>query len=714
MRKRGLRMATTPIKQEYRLQNLSCASCAAKFEKNVKAIPEVQDAQVNFGASKITVIGAISVDQIEEAGAFDGIKVTQSAAKALENTTPFYRKKENVLAGISLLFVILGYLFAGMNGESSPLPISMFIIAILVGGVGIFKIGFRNLVRFEFDMKTLMTIAIIGAAIIGEWEEAAVVVFLFAVSEALEAYSMDKARQSIRQLMDFAPPTAIIKRAHGEHYHEVELPTEDIEIGDILIVKPGQKIAMDGIVISGLSAVNQAAITGESIPVNKTVNDEVFAGTLNEEGALEVRVTKRVEDTTIAKIIHLVEEAQAEKAPSQQFVDRFAKYYTPAIMVIAFLVAVIPPLIVGDWQHWIYQGLAVLVVGCPCALVVSTPVAIVTAIGNAARQGVLIKGGVHLEQLGHIEAVAFDKTGTLTKGQPAVTDIVTTENWSEDYVLQLVAAVEKQSQHPLAKAILNRLHDKKLSELIPTNFQSVTGKGAYATVDNQIIYVGSMKWATSLTSVDQSIESQVKNLQEQGKTVVAAVSNNQLIGLVAIADQLRHESKDVLNKLNALKVKHMVMLTGDAEPTAQAIATSLKMTDVRAGLLPEEKLKAIKDLRKQFGAVAMVGDGVNDAPALATANVGIAMGGAGTDAALETADIALMGDDLTKLPYTIGLSRKTLRIIKENIIFALVLKLIALLLVIPGWLTLWIAIFADMGATLLVVFNSLRLIRAKK
>lgn len=714
MRKRGLRMAATPIKQEYRLQNLSCASCAAKFEKNVKAIPEVQDAQVNFGASKITVIGAISVDQIEEAGAFDGIKVTQSAAKALENTTPFYRKKENVLAGISLLFVILGYLFVGRNGESNPLPIAMFIIAILVGGVGIFKIGFRNLVRFEFDMKTLMTIAIIGAAIIGEWEEAAVVVFLFAVSEALEAYSMDKARQSIRQLMDIAPPTAIIKRAHGEHFHELELPTEDIEIGDILIVKPGQKIAMDGIVISGLSAVNQAAITGESIPVNKTINDEVFAGTLNEEGALEVRVTKRVEDTTIAKIIHLVEEAQAEKAPSQQFVDRFAKYYTPAIMIIAFLVAVIPPLLVGDWQHWIYQGLAVLVVGCPCALVVSTPVAIVTAIGNAARQGVLIKGGVHLEQLGHIEAVAFDKTGTLTKGQPAVTDIVTTENWSEDYVLQLVAAVEKQSQHPLAKAILNRLHDQKLSELIPTDFQSVTGKGAYATVDNQIIYVGSMKWATSLTSVDQNIESQVKNLQEQGKTVVAAVSNNQLIGLIAIADQLRRESKDVLNKLNALKVKHMVMLTGDAEPTAQAIATSLKMTDVRAGLLPEEKLMAIKDLRTQFGAVAMVGDGVNDAPALATANVGIAMGGAGTDAALETADIALMGDDLTKLPYTIGLSRKTLRIIKENIIFALVLKLIALLLVIPGWLTLWIAIFADMGATLLVVFNSLRLIRAKK
>ncbi|MGE8035102.1 heavy metal translocating P-type ATPase [Lysinibacillus sp. KCTC 33748] len=707
-------MAATPTKQEYRLQNLSCASCAAKFEKNVKAIPEVQDAQVNFGASKITVIGDINADQLEEAGAFDGIKVSQSTARTIEKSTPFYRKTENILAGISLLFVVLGYMFGTMRGETDPLTIGMFIIAILVGGIGIFKTGFRNLARFEFDMKTLMTIAVIGAAIIGEWEEAAVVVFLFAVSEALEAYSMDKARQSIRQLMDIAPPTATIKRAHGEHFHEMELPTEEIEIGDILIVKPGQKIAMDGIVVSGLSAVNQAAITGESIPVSKTVDDEVFAGTLNEEGALEVRVTKRVEDTTIAKIIHLVEEAQAEKAPSQQFVDRFAKYYTPAIMLVALLVAVLPPLFIGDWQHWIYQGLAVLVVGCPCALVVSTPVAIVTAIGNAARQGVLIKGGIHLEQLGHIEAIAFDKTGTLTKGQPAVTDILTSQEMSEDYVLQLVAAVEKQSQHPLAKAILQALHEKDLTEFIPTDFQSVTGKGAYATVDGQIIYVGSLKWIATLTTVDEMIQEQVHKLQQQGKTVVAAVSNDQFIGMIGIADQLRQESKDVLNKLNGLKVKHKVMLTGDAEPTAQAIATSLNMTDVRASLLPAEKLMAIKDLRAQFGAVAMVGDGVNDAPALAAADVGIAMGGAGTDAALETADIALMSDDLTKLPYTIGLSRKTLRIIKENIIFALALKLVALLLVIPGWLTLWIAIFADMGATLLVVLNSLRLIKSKK
>ncbi len=714
MRKKGLPMAVTPSKQEYRLQNLSCASCAAKFEKNVKALPDVQEAQVNFGASKIMIVGAVSVDQIEEAGAFDGIKVSQSAAKASEATIPFYKKMENILASVSLLFVVVGYLLSSVRGEEDLLTIAMFIIAIIVGGVKIFKTGFRNLARLEFDMKTLMTIAIIGAAIIGEWEEAAVVVFLFAVSEALEAYSMDKARQSIRQLMDIAPPTATIKRAHGEHFHEMELATEQIEIGDILMVKPGQKIAMDGIVIAGLSAVNQAAITGESIPVNKSVGDEVFAGTLNEEGALEVRVTKRVEDTTIAKIIHLVEEAQAEKAPSQQFVDRFAKYYTPAIMLVALLVAIVPPLFVGDWQHWIYQGLAVLVVGCPCALVVSTPVAIVTAIGNAARQGVLIKGGIHLEQLGHIDAVAFDKTGTLTKGTPVVTDIVTHKGLLENDVLQLVAAVEKQSQHPLAKAILKALHDKELTEFVPTDFQSVTGKGAYATVVGQKVYVGSMNWILSLATVDDTIKEQVNKLQKQGKTVVAAVSDGQFIGLIAIADQLRTESKNVLEKLSALKVKHTVMLTGDAKSTAEAIASTLGMSDVRAGLLPAEKLSAIKELRTKYGAVAMVGDGVNDAPALASANVGIAMGGAGTDAALETADIALMGDDLTKLPYTIALSRKTLRIIKENIIFALALKIIALLLVIPGWLTLWIAIFADMGATLLVVFNSLRLIKTRK
>lgn len=691
------------MQQQYRLENLSCANCAAKFERNIRDIPTVQDVQLNFGASKLTVVGDATVEQLEQAGAFDGIKV-KSVHDRKKVVIPFYKRKENILAFIALFFVVAAYMTAGYVGEESKVVIGLYFMAILVGGYNIFITGFKNLLKLDFDMKTLMTIAIIGAAIIGEWEEAAIVVFLFAVSEALEAYSMNKARQSIETLMDIAPPVALIKQVHGNHTHEVEVPTENVKIGDILIVKPGQKIAMDGIVINGMSTINEAPITGESIPVKKMIDDEVFAGTLNEEGALEVRVTKLVHDTTIAKIIHLVEEAQAEKAPSQKFVDRFAKYYTPAIVVIAMLVAVIPSLITGNWQDWIYQGLAVLVVGCPCALVISTPVAIVTAIGNAARQGVLIKGGVYLEELGRIKAVAFDKTGTLTKGAPEVTNIVA-NNVSEKELLALVAAVEEKSQHPLARAVLSKTYKEKVAPAIATDFQSVTGKGAYATIDGQNVYVGSKKWISSITTINENLEQQIATFAAQGKSVIVAARNSECIGILAIADKIRQESKEVIAALD-----RSIMLTGDAPLTAEAIADELGIKDVRAGLLPEHKLEAIKELQAKYGAVAMVGDGVNDAPALAAASVGIAMGGAGTDAALETADIALMGDDLTKLPYTIRLSKKTLSIIKQNITFAIGLKLIALLLVIPGWLTLWIAIFADMGATLLVVLNSLRLL----
>lgn len=693
----------TKMQQQYRLENLSCANCAAKFERNIRDIATVEDVQLNFGASKLTVVGEATVEQLEQAGAFDGIKV-KSIHDRKKASAPFYKRKENILAFIALFFVVAAYITTGYVGEDSKVVISLYFMAIVIGGYNIFITGLKNLVKLDFDMKTLMTIAIIGAAIIGEWEEAAIVVFLFAVSEALEAYSMNKARQSIETLMDIAPPVALIKQAHGNHTHEVEVPTEAVKIGDILIVKPGQKIAMDGIVISGISTVNEAPITGESIPVKKGETDEVFAGTLNEEGALEVRVTKLVHDTTIAKIIHLVEEAQAEKAPSQKFVDRFAKYYTPAIVLIAMLVAVIPSLITGNWHEWIYQGLAVLVVGCPCALVISTPVAIVTAIGNAARQGVLIKGGVYLEELGRIKAVAFDKTGTLTKGAPEVTDILS-YGISENELLALVAAVEEKSQHPLARAVLSKTYKEKVKPAENTHFQSVTGKGAYATVQGQVISVGSVAWISSLIDINENIQQQVATLATQGKSVIVAARDRECIGILAIADKVREESKDVIAALD-----YSIMLTGDAPLTAQAIASELGIEDVRASLLPEHKLEAIKELQIKYGAVAMVGDGVNDAPALATASVGIAMGGAGTDAALETADIALMGDDLTKLPYTIRLSKKTLSIIKQNITFAIGLKLIALLLVIPGWLTLWIAIFADMGATLLVVMNSLRLL----
>ncbi len=563
-------------------------------------------------------------------------------------------------------------------------------------------------------MKTLMTIAVIGAAFIGEWGEGATVVILFAISEALETYSMDKARQSIRTLMDIAPKEALIRRGNQEIMVEVD----DIQLGDVMIVKPGQKIAMDGTVDKGLSSVNQAAITGESVPVSKTIGDEVFAGTLNDEGILEVKVTKRVEDTTIAKIIHLVEEAQAERAPSQAFVDKFAKYYTPLIMLIALGVAVVPPLLFGaDWSEWVYQGLAALVVGCPCALVISTPVAIVTAIGNAAKNGVLIKGGIHLEEMGAIKALAFDKTGTLTKGIPIVTDYVPLPGNDSNHLLVIIAALENGSQHPLASAIMKKAEQEGLTyqEVEIKDFSSITGKGIKGTIDNETYYVGSPNLFEEIRTngIPNELKTKIAELQNQGKTVMVAGTSAELKGLIAVADVLRENSKDVIQKLHSLGIEKTIMLTGDNLGTAKAIGGQVGVSDIKGELLPQDKLAFIKELRGKYDRVGMVGDGVNDAPALAASTVGIAMGGAGTDTALETADIALMADDLGKLPFTVRLSRKALMIIKQNITFSLGIKLIALLLVIPGWLTLWIAIFADMGATLIVTLNGLRLLRVK-
>lgn len=597
-------------------------------------------------------------------------------------------------------------------GEEHIIPTVGYAAAILIGGYPLFIKGFKNLSRLSFDMNTLMTIAIIGAAIIGEWGEGATVVILFAISEALERYSMDKARQSIESLMDIAPNEALVRR-NGK---ELMISVEDIQIGDTMIVKPGQKLAMDGIVTKGISTLNQAAITGESVPVTKTVEDEVFAGTLNEEGLLEVNVTKRVEDTTLSKIIHLVEEAQAERAPSQAFVDKFAKYYTPAIVIFALLIATIPLLMFNaDWSKWVYEGLAVLVVGCPCALVVSTPVAIVTAIGNAARKGVLIKGGIHLEEAGALKAIAFDKTGTLTKGVPTVTNLVTFGG-KEDELLALTAAIENGSQHPLASSIVREAETKDInfSSIQVDDFQSITGKGIKAVVNHETYYVGSPTLFSELHQrMDSNTNSQIEQLQNEGKTVMILGTANEIQLLIAVADEIRESSKEVISSLNNLGI-NTVMLTGDNQMTAYTIGKQVGVSSIEANLLPEDKLNFIKKLRNDHNSVAMVGDGVNDAPALAASTVGVAMGGAGTDTALETADIALMSDDLSKLPYTIKLSRKALQIIKQNITFSLAIKLIALLLVVPGWLTLWIAIFADMGATLLVTLNSLRLLRVKE
>ncbi len=643
---------------------------------------------------------------LEKAGAFEDLKLRDEKEQAIVRI-PFWKQKANIKVYVSITLLIASLVLAEVMEAESVLPTIGISFAIIIGGYSLFIKGIHNLVRLIFDMHTLMTVAIIGASIIGEWTEGAIVVILFAISEALERYSIDKARKSIEYLMEIAPKEALIRRNNKEQ----KIHVDNIEIGDIMIVKPGQKLAMDGKIIKGFSTINQAAITGESIPVTKTVNDEVFAGTFNEDGLLEVKITKLVEDTTIAKIIYLVEEAQAEKAPSQAFVDKFAMYYTPAIIILAFLIIIIPPLFFqGDWSYWIYLGLATLVVGCPCALVISTPIAVVTAIGNAARNGVLIKGGVHLEEAGAVEAIAFDKTGTLTKGIPSVTNIIPFGEGDTDEYLAITSAIESGSQHPLASAIIKMANDNEIEfhQLIVDDFQSMK-RGIKAKVKDNVYYIGSPSLFKEFHhSLEKELEDKIDKFQTEGKTVIILGTMKEILLVIAIADEIRETSKEVIKELNELSIR-TIMLTGDNKRTAAAIGKKVGVEFIKADLLPEDKLNAIRELRGHRKSVAMVGDGVNDAPALAASNVGVAMGGAGTDTALETADIALMSDDLSKLPYTINLSRKALNIIKQNIIFSLVIKTIALLLIVPGWLTLWIAIFADMGATLLVTFNSLRL-----
>jgi Zn2+/Cd2+-exporting ATPase len=696
-------------KQTYRVQGFTCINCAGKFEENVKQLDGVIDAKVNFGAAKITVYGNTTIEKLEEAGAFENLKIYPEKKIDAIKKESIWRQYSKVF--ISSIFIFIGYIGYFTIGENHWLTILAFAAAILLGGYTLFKTGLKNLTHLDFDMKTLMTIAIIGAVIIEEWAEGAVVVVLFAISEGLEAYSMNKARASIQSLMELAPNEATIKRDNKE----VVVNVEDIKIGDLLIIKPGEKIAMDGIVVSGKSTVNQATITGESQPVFKQINDEVYAGTVNEEGYLEVKVTKTAEDTTLAKIIHLVEEAQAERAPSQAFVDKFAKYYTPVIIGIAVLVALIPPLFFQQpWGEWIYQGLAILVVGCPCALVVSTPVAIVTAIGAAAKQGVLIKGGIYLEEMAKVKAIAFDKTGTLTYGKPKVTDVKWLIHEQIPLHLAIIHRLESYSQHPLGKAmkdyVLSLLID---NEVLITDFTSITGKGVKGTVDQKEYWIGNEKLAVEVLQHPLSNETVniIGTLQNEGKTAVLYGDYERIIAIFAVRDEPRSECKNVMAEISSQGIDQTVMLTGDNVQTARSIGKEVGIPFIKGNLLPDEKLAAIQMFKDKYGKVAMVGDGINDAPALAMSTVGIAMGGAGTDTALETADLALMSDDLTKLPYILGLSKKALTIIKQNIAFSFIVKIIALLLVVPNWLTLWIAIFADMGATLIVTLNGLRLLK---
>ncbi|RXN53175.1 heavy metal translocating P-type ATPase [Streptococcus agalactiae] len=705
-------MSEKMTEKTYRIEGLSCTNCAGKFEKNVKQLSGVTSATVNFGASKISVEGQTTIEELEEAGAFENliIRDDQENDEQVRSKESFI--KRNIALIISLGFILVAVISQLSLGEDHLLTKALYILAIIIGGFDLFKEGFSDLIKLDFSMESLMTIAIIGAAFIGEWAEGSIVVILFAISEALERFSMDKARQSIRSLMDIAPKEALIRRNNVEQLVSVD----KIDIDDIMIIKPGQKIAMDGLVINGHSSVNQAAITGESVPVEKQLDDEVFAGTLNEEGVLEVKVTKKVTDTTIAKIIHLVEEAQGERAPAQAFVDKFAKYYTPFIIIMALLIVVVPPLFFGgDWNKWLYQGLSILVVGCPCSLVISTPVSIVSAIGNAAKNGVLVKGGVYLEEIGHLRAIAFDKTGTLTKGKPVVTDFIATSSETDINYLSIISSLESLSQHPLASAILNEADKTNVDykSIQIEDFQSITGKGLTGIHQNIRYYIGSPKLFSASVIEETAVKVQYRQFQEQGKTAMYFGTDEQILGVIAVADEVRDSSAAVISELHKLSIEHTIMLTGDNTKTAESIGKQLGVTEIKGDLMPQEKLDSIKALRTTYNKVAMVGDGINDAPALAASTVGIAMGGAGTDTALETADVALMGDDLQKLPFIVRLSRQTLKVIKQNITFSLGIKLLALLLVIPGWLTLWIAIVADMGATLLVTLNGLRLMKVK-
>ncbi len=698
----------SPRVRVFYLSGLSCADCAAKLEKRIAALPGVQSAELNFGAARLTVTGNVDGNLIAGVAGSEGVMATGETKSApLLRPEISRRLFASSAAGILLLAGWLADVFLPLQDVSTML----YLAAIVIGGYVTALRAVSSLARFSFDMNVLMTVAVAGAALIGEWREGAVVVFLYAVSGALESYTIDKARQSIRSLVELAPRTAAIRRGG----REMELPVEDIHPGDVLLVKPGDKIAMDGKVLTGSSTVNQATITGEAIPAEKTAGDEVFAGTLNQQGFLEVRVTRRSGDTTLARIINMVEEAQAQRAPSQAFIDNFARYYTPAVIALAAGIALLPPIVLGTpWYDWIYRGLALLVTACPCALVVSTPVAIVSAIGNAARNGVLIKGGVYLEESGSLAAIAFDKTGTLTRGTPEISDIIVTqEKMSERELLKIAASVEKMSEHPLARAVVHKAREEGIELAAVTDFEALFGQGARARYNGLEVSIGSPGLFKEEKIDFSLLEGVVEQLHAGGKTVMLVVAGGRLAGILALSDTIREDGREMLDHLRDLGINQTVMLTGDNPAAAGAIAEKVGVDSFMAGLLPQDKVEAIKVLRRQYGKVAMVGDGVNDAPALAAANVGVAMGGAGTDAALEAADVVLMADDLARLPFAIHLSRATSMVIRQNIAFSLVIKIAAVLLVFPGWLTLWLAILADMGASLLVTMNGIRLMGIK-
>lgn len=689
------------------VEGMDCADCAAKLEKRIAGMNGVKKASVNFSAAKMTVEHTIAVEAIINVVDQVGYKAfPENPGERLDNLRPVWWKSPKMMATI-ISGVILGMATVlEWLKIAETVVVPLYIVAMLLGLYHVARSGYYSIRTLTPDMNFLMTIAALGAVAIGEWSEGATVVFLFSFGNALQAYTMDKTRESMRTLMNLAPREALVRR----NGHESLLSIEEIVVGDVIIVKPGERIAMDGDVINGVSTVNQATITGEAMPVEKTVGDIVYAGTVNEYGLLEVAVTKLVGDSTLAKIMHLVEEAQAQKAPSQQFVDVFAKYYTPAVIIGAVGVWLIPWLILGlPFNEWFYRALVLLVISCPCALVISTPVSIVSAIGNASRTGVLIKGGAYLEEMSKIKAVAFDKTGTLTQGKLSVTNVLAVNQWNEDRLLAIAASVEKWSEHPIALAIVEKSRGLTLQPV--NHFQALVGRGAKAEVAGKTVYVGNSRLFKEIGYDLKQYEPQLISLEEQGKTVLLIGTNDEIYGMIAVADMIRESCRAAIDMLRAVGIEKVAMLTGDNTRVARSVAETIGIDDYYGELLPENKVEAVQKISQKYGSVAMVGDGVNDTPALAAADVGIAMGVAGTDTALETADIALMSDDLGKLSYIIALSRKMIGIIKQNIVFSLVVKAAFVLLTVAGMANLWMAIFADTGAALLVTLNGMRLAR---